>query len=147
MISLEELRKILPQAYPFLLIDKVVEFKANESLVALKNITANEWATLGNVQDCIYFPETLILEAAAQAVLVLNYQSRPVDLNKQKIYLLGKVKSEFFSQVQVGDQLTLRCRMGKLLESGGFSSVTAYSAEKKIAEIDVFFSIKDKKND
>ena len=59
-----ELKKILPHAYPFLMIDRVVEIKKGKSLVALKNITANEWwcegwgAGWGKVLGCAHFHRT-----------------------------------------------------------------------------------------
>ena len=71
MIDHQTIKKILPQAYPFLLIDRVEEFKAGESLVAIKNITANEWPFEQDDRDQVYFPPTLLIEAAAQAALVL----------------------------------------------------------------------------
>ncbi len=65
------IKDILPQSYPFIMIDRIVEFKKGESLTAIKNITGNEWIYEGqNVKNNI-FPETLLIEAAAQAALVL----------------------------------------------------------------------------
>ena len=73
MIDYKTIQKILPQRFPFILIDKIIDFKMGKSLTAIKNITGNEWifddgalAGRGSI-----FPETLLIEAAAQAALVL----------------------------------------------------------------------------
>lgn len=92
ILEYNELKEILPHAYPFLLIDRVIEVKKGESLTAIKNITANEWCCNGaesgawpsvpavsdsagegraHLSQSHIFPEVLLIEAAAQAALVL----------------------------------------------------------------------------
>ena len=77
MLDHDALRKILPQAHPFLMIDRVQEYIEGESLIAIKNITADEWffqdAFEGSSQ-IQHFPETLLIEAASQAALVLYHR-------------------------------------------------------------------------
>lgn len=65
MLDTKQLQAILPHAYPFLLIDKVLDYKEGESLTAVKNITANEWPFTGDGEHTDIFPETLLIEAAA----------------------------------------------------------------------------------
>ena len=69
-LNSNQIAKILPQSYPFLMIDRVVDFKKGESLTAIKNITGNEW--FFDDQSCKtgVFPETLLIEAAAQAAIL-----------------------------------------------------------------------------
>ena len=62
-IDLEEILRILPQAPPFVMIDRVVDFKKDESLTAIKNITGNEWVFENHEYPGDVFPETLIIEA------------------------------------------------------------------------------------
>ncbi len=73
MLTHNDLKQILPQAYPFLMIDRVEEYIEGKSLIAIKNITADEWF-FQNHEDPLnttqHFPETLLIEAAAQAALV-----------------------------------------------------------------------------
>lgn len=66
-LNSNQIVQILPQSYPFLMIDRVVDFRKGESLTAIKNITGNEW--FFDDQSCRseVFPETLLIEAAAQA--------------------------------------------------------------------------------
>jgi len=70
MLDYEQLKKILPQAYPFLLIDRVENIQPGQSLTATKNITANEWPFTEGRERVQHYPETLLIEAAAQAALV-----------------------------------------------------------------------------
>ena len=73
MLDHNALKQIIPQAYPFLMLDRVVEYTAGQSLTAIKNITADEWFFQESQDDqnnTNHFPETLLIEAAAQAALV-----------------------------------------------------------------------------
>ncbi len=70
MFDHRQLNLILPQSYPFLLLDRVESFQPGESLVAIKNITANEWPFTNGLECSQHYPETLLIEAAAQAALV-----------------------------------------------------------------------------
>ena len=76
----QELRKILPQAHPFMMIDRVVDIKKGKSLTAIKNITANEWPFLSNLN---HFPETLLIEAATQAALVLYKSMKLIEVDRE----------------------------------------------------------------
>ncbi|MBI3616986.1 MAG: hypothetical protein HY210_02055 [Candidatus Omnitrophica bacterium] len=66
-LNSNQIAQILPQAYPFLMIDRVADFREGESLTAIKNITGNEWVFEGQSCQTGAFPETLLIEAAAQA--------------------------------------------------------------------------------
>ena len=76
MLDHNDLKKILPQAYPFLMLDRVLEYTEHKHLTAIKNITADEWFFQDTDEDSNqtktkHLPETLLIEAAAQAALVL----------------------------------------------------------------------------
>ena len=111
-LNYNELKNILPHAYPFLLLDRVVEVKKGESLVAVKNITANEWCFAeensslqqsipSSARDLVFqnqgaiFPEVLLIEAAAQAALVLYEVSKVKPGDRKPIYKFGQAKAEF----------------------------------------------------
>ncbi len=133
------LDKILPQKYPFQLLDRVIEFKPNESLTVLKNITANEWIFESSSYPVDVFPETLIIEAAAQAVLVF-YRLNQGANEPDPTIALGKVKVEFFERVNLGDQLQLTVSNFKAMGKSGFANVKAQTT-KPVADIDIFASI------
>ncbi len=79
-LNSNQIAAILPQSYPFLMIDRVVDFQKGESLTAIKNITGNEWMWEGQCRPPAgaespwdttnVFPETLLIEAAAQAAIL-----------------------------------------------------------------------------
>jgi 3-hydroxyacyl-[acyl-carrier-protein] dehydratase len=72
VLTQEEMLKILPHAYPFLMIDRVTDVKVGESLVAVKNITGSEWIFNNQCFEIDHLPEPFIIEAAAQAALVFE---------------------------------------------------------------------------
>ena len=141
-LSLQEIESILPQRYPFLLIDKVLDYKENDYLVAVKNVTGNEWACCHDPLEPGLFPETLLVEAAAQAAILLYHVTRVKEGLSPK-YFLGKVESEFFHSAEVGDQLKVKVLAGKMMQAGGYSDIEINSREEKISNIRIFYSTKN----
>ena len=139
MLNYQQLKEILPHAYPFLLIDRVEEYKEGESLTAIKNISSNEWPNQGN--DSLIFPEVLLIEAAAQAALVLYHVSKVKDRPKPR-YVLGRVHSEFTRPVEVGDQIQFAVSAGKMLDSGGYSNIDILRHKEKVSQVEIFYSAK-----
>src|SRR3990167_6338247 len=115
MLDSRQLKEILPHAYPFLLIDRVEEYKEGEYLVAIKNITSNEWAVAAG-RDSLIFPETLLIEAAAQAGLILYHLS--VSDQDASQYFFGKLTGSFENDAKVGDLLIIKVNIKKVLKSG-----------------------------
>ena len=72
IIDIEEIKKILPHRYPFLLIDRVIEVKQGDYIKALKNITYNEPFFHGHFPNKSVMPGVLIIEAFAQATALLG---------------------------------------------------------------------------
>lgn len=141
VLEYNQLQEILPHAYPFVLLDRVIDFKAGEYLTAIKNITANDCSG----GDCsadehgAAFPEVFLIEAAAQAALVLYRASRPEE-RSDSLFVLGKAKAEFNEAVTVGDQVALKVSAGRVLSGGGYSDVNVSVGEKPVAEIQVFYA-------
>lgn len=139
MIDNSQLQKILPQAYPFLLLDRVEDVRPGHSLLAVKNITANEWPFSQERRYNAHYPETLLIEAAAQAALVLYKADKPSDSVKPAY--IGKVKAEFFSPVSIGDQMAIKVKSSRIFGNSGFSDVEVSVNDEKKAEITTFYSI------
>ncbi|MCK5580219.1 MAG: 3-hydroxyacyl-[acyl-carrier-protein] dehydratase FabZ [Candidatus Omnitrophica bacterium] len=140
MLNHNQLQQILPHVYPMLLIDRVIDIKKDKSLIAIKNITANEWPFVGYGQKCETFPETLLIEAAAQAALVLYHVSR-VKEGERPRYVIGKVKAEFMGHATAGDVLNLEVCGTKLLDNMGCADVNVDVDAKQIAAMQMFFSV------
>ncbi|MGB5159161.1 3-hydroxyacyl-ACP dehydratase FabZ [Desulfobacterium sp. N47] len=105
ILDVTEIMKLLPHRYPFILIDRVVEFVAGESLVALKNVTINEPFFSGHFPGTPIMPGVLIVEAMAQAGGVLFAVSNPDRKYGDPIYFMGMDKVRFRKPVVPGDQI------------------------------------------
>jgi 3-hydroxyacyl-[acyl-carrier-protein] dehydratase len=104
----------LPHRYPFLLVDRVIEFVKDKRVVALKNVTINEPFFQGHFPDTPIMPGVLIVEAMGQAGGVLVTQSLPPEKQGRLIYFMGFDKVRFRKPVVPGDQLILELEMLKL---------------------------------
>lgn len=141
LLSQSDLTRILPQAYPFLMIDEVLEIKKGESLTAVKNITGNEWIFQNQMFQINHMPETLVIEAAAQAALVLYHQSKVVNLNIRPRYILGVIKSKIVECFQIGDQIIIKAFATKMLYTGGYSDIFIYKNHKRTDKASIVYSV------
>jgi len=104
--DIREILKYLPHRYPFLMIDRVIDFKEGESLTAIKNITFNEPIFTGHFPQSPIFPGVLILEAMAQACALQAFKTMGGYPSEKTLYLLvGIDKARFKKQVIPGDQI------------------------------------------
>jgi 3-hydroxyacyl-[acyl-carrier-protein] dehydratase len=106
-MNVTEIQQILPHRYPFLLVDRVVELKPGEKLVAYKNVTANEHFFQGHFPGHPVMPGVLILEALAQAAALLGYKTANADPKTHVTYLMSIDGAKFRRPVVPGDRLTL----------------------------------------
>jgi len=112
MMDLLEIKKYLPHRYPFLLVDRVVELTENESIVAYKNISANEEVFEGHFPHFPVFPGVMIVEAMAQACGILGFKSMNKTLDDGSIYLFAGIDNvRFKRQVVPGDQLYITAKV------------------------------------
>jgi len=141
MLGYADLKKILPHAYPFLLIDRVIGYEINKSLTAIKNVTGNEWCAEGQVHNAQHFPETLLIEAAAQAALVLYHISKSKPDHPRPSYFIGHAKAEFLEKVKIGDRIKIDVTCGKIIDSGGYVNVFMQSENKRVSNLELFFKV------
>lgn len=148
ILTITELQEILPQHYPFLLIDKVVELVEGKRIVAIKNVTANEHFFLGHFPGRPIMPGVLILEAMAQAAIVLYARSKRVEKDKVRYYF-AKAQIKFKAPVVPGDQLRIEVDVQKMLAGGGIVDAKAFVKDALVADALVGFSaqkIEEEKN-
>jgi 3-hydroxyacyl-[acyl-carrier-protein] dehydratase len=108
MMDINEIRNTLPHRYPFLLVDRVLEFEPGKSLVAIKNVSVNEPFFQGHFPEKPVMPGVLILEALAQATGLLAFRSEGRDAARDSLYyFVGIDKARFKRPVEPGDQLRL----------------------------------------
>jgi 3-hydroxyacyl-[acyl-carrier-protein] dehydratase len=104
----------LPHRYPFLLVDKVIDFEPGKSLLALKNVTYNEPQFTGHFPHNPILPGVLVIEALAQATGILAYKSTGTKPNAESLYyLVGIDKARFKRPVNPGEQLMLKVEVIK----------------------------------
>ena len=109
ILNSDQIKNLLPHRYPFLLLDRVIEFEKNKYLTAIKNVTANEPFFQGHFPEQAIMPGVLIIEAMAQASAILGELS--MDTSPQEgalYYLVGVDKARFRKIVEPGDQLSLK---------------------------------------
>ena len=107
------IQNYLPHRYPFLLIDKVINIKKNESIIAQKNVSYNEPFFQGHFPDYPVFPGVLLLEAMAQATAILDIESNDRDMSKQLYYFVGIDKARFKKQVVPGDIIIINATLNQ----------------------------------
>ncbi len=142
-LDFEDIKKLIPQRFPFLMIDRIVELEPGKRAVAIKNVSGNDILFLGHFPDKAVFPGAAILEAMAQTAIVLFASDRKPESGETRRYYFGSVKARFLQTVAPGDQLRIEVHSDKVLPSGAFVSGTAFVQDRKVAEGELVFSAKD----
>jgi 3-hydroxyacyl-[acyl-carrier-protein] dehydratase len=117
ILNSEEIKALIPQRFPFLMLDRVVELKEGEYIKACKNVSINEEFFKGHFPEAPVFPGALIAEAMAQAACVLLKKSIR-DLTATLFYVTN-IKIRFFKTVAPGDQLYITIKTVKMTRVGG----------------------------
>lgn len=107
MLDINEIMKILPHRYPFLLVDRIVEMELGKRIVGIKNVTVNEPFFPGHFPGHPVMPGVLIIEAMAQVAGILGYLSSDESALSKVIYFVGIDNAKFRRPVMPGDQLRL----------------------------------------
>ena len=141
-LDISEIQKIIPHRYPFLLIDKVIELKPNEKLVAIKNVSVNEQFFVGHFPNEKVMPGVLIIEAMAQAGCIYFYYSKNMQ-GKDLVYYLAKVTTKFIKPVSPGDQLRIEVTTVKLMSKVGFLKTQAFVGDVMVADAEIGLGIKE----
>jgi 3-hydroxyacyl-[acyl-carrier-protein] dehydratase len=137
MIEIKEIMKILPHAYPFLLVDRIVEMELEKRIVGIKNVTYNEPFFPGHFPNRPIMPGVLIVEAMAQTAGVLAFKSLSEEDQGKPIYFLGMDNVRFRKPVIPGDQLRLELEVTRHRQSiWGFKG-KAFVDGKLVAEADL----------
>jgi 3-hydroxyacyl-[acyl-carrier-protein] dehydratase len=144
MLNFEEVRKLVPQKYPFLFIDKVIELQKESRIVCIKNISGNEPFFAGHFPDFAIMPGVLIVEALAQASIILFKKSFDTEQNKDKIFLLASANVRFSKPVFPGDQLTLEIDIEKIISTAAIVKGVAKVGDKVVTKATLSFGVADK---
>ncbi len=110
-LDIQGILERLPHRFPFLLVDRVLDVVPGKSIVAVKNVSANEAFFVGHFPGHPVMPGVLVLEALAQASGVLAWESVTAEERIWILYLVGIDKARFKHPVRPGDQLVLKAEL------------------------------------
>jgi len=141
-MEIHEVLRHLPQRYPMLMIDRVLELEPGKRIVALKNVSANEPYFQGHFPHHPIMPGVLILEAMAQAagILVFRTQGTQPD-DKSVYYYVGIDNARFKKPVVPGDELRLEVAIERHLRGISKFSCVARVAGRVVAEASILCAV------
>ena len=138
-LEAQEIQAILPHRYPMLMVDRVLDLKPGESVVAQKNVSINEQIFQGHFPGNPIFPGVLQIEAMAQAGAIALL-SMP-DFKGKTAYLGGIKKAKFRHMVRPGDALRIEVTLEKLIDNAGLGKGKIYVGENMASSADLVFAI------
>ena len=143
MKNIDELLKILPHRYPFIMIDKVIRWDKKKSLQAIKNVSINEPYFQGHFPKKPIFPGVLILESMAQAgsLIISDFVDNP---SKKLAYLSKVLNFKIHKNVIPGDQLYIEAKLLQHKMNSFKFSVECFVDKKEVASAEFFATTVDK---
>ncbi|NDY94934.1 3-hydroxyacyl-ACP dehydratase FabZ [Wenzhouxiangella limi] len=144
-IDIEQIFKLLPHRYPFLLVDRVLDFQHGPPprIRALKNVTFNEPFFQGHFPGHPVMPGVLLLEAMAQAAGCLAHLAKSAEPAERQLFYLVKIDKARFSRIVVpGDQLIFDVEQKRLMRNMGVYHARALIGEKTVASAEIMCAAK-----
>jgi len=134
-LTIQDIQKIIPHRYPFLLVDKILEC-GEDYIVGIKNVTFNEPFFQGHFPGIPIMPGVMIVEAMAQVsgILFLKILN---DQKKRLVYFAGIDKARFRKPARPGDQLRMELKLLRLRQSSYKMRGTAYVDGEVVAEAEL----------
>ena len=143
-MTIEEIKEYLPHRYPFLLIDRVLSYEKDKSLVAIKNVTVNEPFFPGHFPHYAVMPGVLIVEAMAQAAAVLSLRSLGhKNDGKWVYYFVGIDGARFKRPVVPGDQMMIEVVHGRSGRGIAKYKATARVGDALAAEAELICALRE----
>lgn len=139
MFDIDKIQEILPHRYPFLLVDRIIEFEEGKRAVGIKNVSANEGFFSGHFPKYPVMPGVLIMECLAQvgAIILLSKEEYAGRIP----LFAGMDEVRFKRQVRPGDQLRLEVNVLKLRHGVGVAEGKAYVGDELAASGKVMFAL------
>ena len=146
MLDINEIMKILPHRYPFLLVDKILEIEPGKSIVGIKNVSVNEPFFPGHFPGHPVMPGVLIIEAMAQVACILAILSSDESVRSKVTYFASIDKARFRKPVVPGDQLRFEIEATGCKRGIWIFSAKAFVDGKLVAEAELKATFADKNN-
>jgi len=148
LYNVVEIQKILPHRFPFLLVDRITELSAGESISGLKNISISEPVFQGHFPDHPIYPGVMIIEGMAQAGGILAFKSLSEnDLKNAEnkvVYFMSIDKAKFRAPVTPGDQLIYKISVIKHRGAVWQFDAKGFVGDKLVAQAELKAMIVDK---
>jgi 3-hydroxyacyl-[acyl-carrier-protein] dehydratase len=147
-IDITKILELLPHRYPFILVDRVLEYKEFDYLVAIKNVTINEPFFPGHFPGNPIMPGVLMLEALAQASAILSNLSRVPREGYDFLYFFAGIDNARFKQIVIpGDQLRLEVKLTGSKRDFWRLHCEAFVGDKLACSADLMSAVKEIKRD
>lgn len=148
VVDINQILEMLPHRYPFVMVDRVLEYKVYESLTAIKNVTINEPFFTGHFPDNPIMPGVMMLESLAQACGILSNLSRAPREGYDYLFFFAGIDNARFKQVVVpGDQLRLEVKFVAQKKDFWRMHGEAYVGDKLACSADLMSAAKEVKRD
>lgn len=141
MIEIDEILRLLPHTYPFLLVDRIVQFEKERRIVGIKNVTYNEPFFPGHFPGRPIMPGVLIVEALAQAGGILAFKSFPE--KRGSVLFLGIDGARFRRPVVPGDQMRLEVIVIRRKKEVWVFDGKAYVGDEVVAEARIMAALRE----
>ena len=142
--DIQEIQRLLPHRYPFLLVDRILELNAGTSIQVVKNITVDEPCFQGHFPGIPIFPGVLILEVMAQASGLLVFKSPESYPKGDNLYMLvGIDKARFKKTVVPGDRLTVDVKLFRMRQNCASFDATARVDSEVVASAGIMCMFKE----
>ena len=129
-LDIHQILKRLPHRYPFLLVDRVLEFEVHQRIKALKNVTMNEPFFVGHFPHRPVMPGVLMLEAMAQTAALLSFATMDVVPDEKTVYYFAGIDGARFKRpVDPGDQLMLHITLDRMK-----AGIVKFTSEARVGD-------------
>lgn len=129
MLDFDEVRQLLPQSHPFLFIDRVLDIVPFESIECLKNVSGNEPYFAGHFPEAAIMPGGLLMEACAQACILLFRMSAPAEAmlreDPNQVFVVGTSRSQFLKPVVPGDSVHITVDVERMFKKAALVKARA----------------------
>lgn len=136
ILKFNKIRNLIPHRYPFLLVDKIVDFSENDSAIGIKNIVYGDPYLEYDIDENQYYPIELMIESLGQLTAMLYAISNP---NGKREFILGSIKGiEICHRVPANSQIKLEVKISHMTENYAIASGSAFCNGIAVLKVEEF---------
>lgn len=136
-LDIKKILEILPHRYPFVMIDRILDYTEEKYIVGIKNVTINEPFFQGHFPGEPVMPGVMILEGMAQMGALLAYISMPEAIGEKLVYFAGLDNVRFRKMVRPGDQIVFKVETIRMKPKLSKMTAKAYVDDQLAAEAEL----------